>query len=282
MRGFRYLALLALFVSAGRLCAHEDLQLQIADVTRRIQQKPRDASLFLKRGELHRALREWDLAASDYDRAAQISPSLAAVDFARGAMWLAAGKPDQALAALDRFLGRQPNHAEARVARARTLARLGRNDAAAEEYGRALALHAAPRPEYFLERSHALLAAGRGGEGALRALDDGIRKLGPLVTLELPAIDLELKARRYDAALARVDLLTAQAARRETFLEKRGQILEAASRRPEARTAYAQALAAIATLPGARRYTPSTAELEKRLREALRRSGANSNTGAGS
>ena len=52
----------------------------------RFEQDPNNASLYLKRGELHRIHQDWPAAAADYDRAAQLDPNLAVVDLARGAM----------------------------------------------------------------------------------------------------------------------------------------------------------------------------------------------------
>ena len=50
---------------------------------------------------------------------------------------------------------------------------------------------------------------------ALRGLDEGINQLGPVVTLQLLAIDLELRRKSYDAALTRLDLIAAESERKE-------------------------------------------------------------------
>ena len=43
------------------------------------------------------------------------------------------------------------------------------------------------------------------GDAVVRGLDEGIKKLGPLVTLELCALDIEVKEKQYDDALKRLD-----------------------------------------------------------------------------
>ena len=205
---------------SGVASAHIDAELQIADVTRRLQQEPRNAVLYLKRGDLHRSLRRWDLALSDYDRAAAISPTLIVVDLARGKTLLEAGRAEQARTALDRFLGRQPGHAEGLVARARAQVSLGHLQSGLDDYNQALVRHPAPRPEYYLERAKLQAPAA-----ALRGLDQGIARLGPIVTLELAAIDLDLQSKNYDSAIARVDRIAAQAARQDHWLARRAEIL---------------------------------------------------------
>jgi tetratricopeptide (TPR) repeat protein len=250
--------------------AHADLLLQIEEATRRIEREPKNGELYLRRGELHRAHQDWDAAQADYDRARSLDAQLAVVDLARGKMYLEAGWPLSALVALDRFVAGHTNHADALVTRARALAKLSRYGEAARDYNQAIEHAARPQPEVFLERSQALIAAGDAHlEEALRGLEEGMRKLGPLVTLQLFAIDVELKQKRVDAALARLDRVASQSPRKETWLARRGEILQQAGRAKEAIEAYQAALRAIAALPPARRQVPAMAELEKRVRQSL-------------
>ena len=109
---------------------------------------------------------------------------------------------------------------------------------------------------------------------ALRGLDEGLRRLGPLTTLQLFAIDFELANNRYEAALARLETITAQSPRKEPWLARRGEILEQAGRAAQARLAYEQALAAIESLPARHRTTEATAKLEAQIRAALARGNA--------
>ncbi len=234
----------------------------------RLRREPRNASLYLKRGELYRLHRDWRRAAADYERAARLDPRLAAVDFARGRMLFEAGQNRAAKSALDRFLRAEADHAEALTTRARVLVRLGQRAEAAQDFTRALAL--APEPELFVERAAAIAAAGAPHtREALEGLDEGIARYGPLVTLQLPAIELELREGRYDAALARLETVAAQSPRQESWLARRGDILLRAGRAEEARTAYAAALAALEQLPAPRRRTRAVAELEAHVRAAL-------------
>ena len=66
--------------------AHEGLHEQIAAITAKIKRDPKNASLYLQRGELHRLHHDWARAAADYDRAEHLQPGLQTVDLARGKM----------------------------------------------------------------------------------------------------------------------------------------------------------------------------------------------------
>jgi len=268
--GKAFVAGVLLVLAAGDLFAHGDLHEQIAAVTRQLEKDPKNAELYLKRGELHRAHQDWDQAQADYDRAISLDPGLTVIDFTRGRMFLEANWPHSAKVCLDRFLLKHTNHVEGFIARARTLVKLEKPLDAAHDFTIAIRYAAAGRPELYIERSQALASAGeKHSAEALRGLDEGIERLGPLVTIQLQAIDLELKRRQFDAALARLEKIAAQSPRKETWLARRGEILLQAGRREEARAAYEQALKALDTLPPGRRNVPAMTELERRIRAAL-------------
>lgn len=248
--------------------AHEGLHEQIVAITAKIKRDPKNASLYLQRGELHRLHRDWLHAAADYDRAAHLQPTLAIIDFARGRMLFESGRPQRAKLVLDRFLTQQPNHFDAVLTRARVLAKLGSTPAAINDFTRAIAQ--SPDPELYLERAHLIAGDEKRIDEALSGLDEGIRRLGPIVTLQLPAIDLELRRQNYEGALSRLDLIAAQSDRKEAWLVRRGEILKLAGRDEEARAAFNAALVAIESLPPARRQSKAVTALQVRAHSALK------------
>jgi len=266
------LALVITAIAPGGARAHGDLHGQIADLDARLAAAPDQAALYVRRGDLHRAHRDWRAALADYDRAGDLDPRLAGPDLGRAAVWLETDAPAAALAAADRVLARAPEHSEGRRLRARSLLALLRPAEAAEEWGRLIAETAKPRPEHYAERARALAAAGDAHLAeAVATLDEGIRRLGPLVTLDLLAIELELRLGRSDAALSRVERQSEATPRKEGWLLRRGEILEQAGRPAEARQAFAGSLAALAALPPGRRQTRAIEELRQRSEAALAR-----------
>jgi tetratricopeptide (TPR) repeat protein len=250
--------------------AHESADASLARVSRRIQQDPGNAALYLERGELHRVDGDWGAAAADLKRARELDPGLPEADLYRGRLLLEAGHPAEAEAAFRGFLRRSPHHAAAHAMRADALARLGRSAEAAEEYGAAIRLQPSPSPEFHLGRARALGEARDLG-AALRSLEEGLEKLGPVTTLELHAIELEVQRRDFDAALSRLDRLAAMSASQARWLARRGEILELAGRMDEALHAYERAISALRELPGARRNTVAMSRLEARILYATRR-----------
>ncbi len=264
------IALVAVAVLPLRLLAHGDLHDQIRAVTEQIAKEPKNSELYLKRGELHRMHQEWDLAQADYDHALALNPGLTVIDFTRGRMFLEADWPHSAKVCLDRFLLKHTNHVEGFTARARALVKLEKPLDAARDFTTAIRYAPSGRPELYIERAQALAGAGdKHYAEALRGLDEGIERLGSLVTIQLHAIELELKRKQFDAALARLEKVAAQSPRKETWHARRGEILLQAGRREEGRAAYEQALRALDTLPPGRRNVPAMNELERRIKAAI-------------
>jgi len=255
--------------------AHGDLHGQIEALDAQVQREPTNVGLILRRAELHHMHGEPAEAERDYDFAESIAPGHFGIDLGRGKLWLDTGRLEPARHALDRALAREPAHVEALVTRARVLARLGDAAAAAADFQRAIDHAARPEPEYYLEAAQALWDAGDARRvAALEVLEAGLARLGPLPTLGLAAVDLEMRLGRPDAALARLDRLRTGATRQETWLERRGDVQQAAGRADLAAREYDAALAAIEALPARLRSTRAVQDLEKRVQgklESIRR-----------
>jgi len=256
---------------AGSVFAHQAIDAQILDLTERIAATPEDATLYLRRGELHRVHQDWELAVKDYGKARELDPELAEVDLCQGRMQLEAGEWAAARESLDRYLVVHPDHVVGLATRARARARLGDNLGAAADFTAALATTGGrPQPGYYLERARALVAAGDEYlDQAIKGLDEGLERLGKPVTLQLLAIELETRAGRYDAALERLQGFLERAKRKETWLVRRAEILEAAGRPEEARASYVAALEAIEALSVGRRRSRAITNLENEAREAV-------------
>ena len=250
--------------------AHADLMLLIEDLNREIAKAPNNPENYLRRGQLFREHSDYELAYADIERAAALSPPPANIDLYRGRLFLDWGWPLTSRACLDRFLTRQPRNADGLVLRARALAKLNQRLAATQDYDRAIALSPEAGPDMFVERAQMLVAEGPEYIAeAVKGLDDGIQKLGPLVTLQLFAIDAELKRGNFDGALARVDKVAERSPRKETWLSRRAEILVQAGRPDEAKRSYEAALAALQTLPPTRRNVPAMQELARHIRSEI-------------
>lgn len=259
---------LALAIGWGHALPHGALDERIAAVTRSLEREPSNASLFLRRGELHRQHRDWAAALADYDKVAQLDVGNTDVLLARARLANDRGVLSEALSTLDRYLSLRPGTEVALALRADVNDRIGRSAAAADDYATVLLIAVEPRVEYFLGRAAALAKAGDDA-GALAAADAGIGRLGSLITLQQWAIEHLIRVGRVDEALARLDATLAAAQRRETGLTRRAEILGAVGRRDEAQASFASARTAWDALPERLRATPAMRDLRQRIEAGM-------------
>ena len=249
--------------------AHGELLIRIAKLTQQIEAAPTPtAELYLQRGELYREDLNWAAAEADYDRAASLDSSLIVIDYCRARMLAESGRLEAAKEKYSVVLERDPLHGEALVGRARVLGKLGQGQAAIGEFKRGLELLPQPAPEYFVELARLFIGQNQPNE-ALATLDWGLQKIGPGLTLLVPALDLEVAGKSYESALRRVDLILQIAHRKEAWLARRGDVLLLAGRKAEARDAYNQALSAIQALPRLIQQGPAMLKLQSHVHAAL-------------
>jgi tetratricopeptide (TPR) repeat protein len=251
--------------------AHPEIEKQIADVTAQMKESPKDATLLLRRGELHRIHREWDLAAADFAGALDLDPGLTRVHLSAGRLELDAGRPARALKATGRYLATDPHNVKALALKGRALHAMGKHVAAARAFDQALAANDLVA-EHYIERARALEAAGkRHLAEAIRGLDAGVARLGKAPTLELLAIDLELQRGAHASAVERIDRVIALANRKDPWIFRKAEILESAGKTEEARALYADVLRKIEELPASRRATRAARDLAADAQAALDR-----------
>jgi predicted Zn-dependent protease len=259
----------AILYLALAVSAHDGLHEQILAVTEQIRKDPRNAALYLKRAELYRLHAEWKNSENDFNRAENLDSKLAVVNLGRGKLWLDAKQFAKAKRALEKFLSREPKSFEGVITLARVCARLGQTNAAVRYFSESIALAPNDSAEIYLERAETQVAAGKSAE-ALRGLDEGLEKFPNLVTLQSMAIDLEVNRRHYDAALLRLDKLTASMARKESFLLRRGEILLKAKRGCEARKSLLEAQKGYDSFSGFRKNVRAVREQVARLEKLLK------------
>jgi tetratricopeptide (TPR) repeat protein len=259
-RVFRTLAALLILASGTALRAHPEIEDALSRLNAQIAEKPDEADLYVQRGELYAKHEEWIVAEANYLRAAELAPSHRRLSYVRGALELATGRPADACTHLDAALQKDPTNPEALILRARAKVALTDRTAALAGFNAALDLIASPPPDLYLERSKLLPPAA-----AVQSLDEGVARLGPVVTLHLAAIALEEQMGRIDDAVSRINRLAAESERKETWLKRRGDLLFRAGRSSEARAAYLAGLAAIQALPDWLRASPDTKQLAAEL-----------------
>ena len=261
------------FALGVELAAHEDLEEQIELFTAEIARSPKDAVPLLKRAELYRLHKEWAEAFADYRRVEELDSPPEQLRFLVGRALLESGQIERAKKMLDEFIAGHPEHVEALRARARLHEQEGRPELAAEDLKRAIDASARPEPELYYERAALLASDGGNIPAAIAALDEGIERLGLLVSLQSYAIDLELRRGDTAAALKRVERVLAGLNRKEFWLVRKAEVQIAGGKHEEAEQTLNEALREVELLPVRHKETEAIRSLKLRV-QALRHGAA--------
>lgn len=261
------LCLAAWLLTSGTGCSHGAFHERIAELSQQIAAQPQNARLYLQRADSYRQHEDWQAALADCGKARELNPAIEA-DLPHGRTLLEAGRPADALPLLDGFLGRHPQNAQALTCRARTFEKLGRHSAAIADYREALKHTPIPEPDLVLETANVLAAQGSEAE-AVQGLNAGIEKLGPLPSLVLRSMQLEIATKNFDAALGRVESMRRTAPRAEPWMARRASILTQARRIPESRAAWQALVEHLAALPNLERGSHAMSKLMEEATQAL-------------
>ncbi len=218
------------------LTAHDGVREQIVQLSLRIAQEPGVPELFVRRAELNRQAGEQVAARADVERAVTLGARGVELDLVRARLATDAHRPAEAVTWLSNVLALEPGHLQARLLRGRAYAASGQRADAVRDLTRVL--DQSPTPDVAIERARLLEQSPADLDAALDSLEEARRRMGPLVTIELEALAVEQRLRRYDAALSRLDAITARSPRKEQWLARRGSLLEEAGRPLDARVAY--------------------------------------------
>jgi tetratricopeptide (TPR) repeat protein len=264
-------ALAALVIAPSAARAHLGVE-ELGDrLDAEIIRHPEQADLHLERARVYLLAQRVNDALAELDLAARQGADRDVVGTTRGEALLAAGDARAARAELDRVLRRNRDAYGTLFARGRVWLALGNPKHAADDFGRAIAGLKMPRPEHVIARRDALLSLGRRA-AALRALDEGMARIGHVASLELAAIDLELDLGRDERALGRLERLLATTPANPVWVARRADILRRTGRMPEARAEYARALTMIAG-----RRAPAFEDLRQHVETALAESAREEN-----
>lgn len=277
---------LAVTFATSPAVAHSDAHVAIEGATATMRRDGESAEALTIRGELHLAADHPKSALRDFDHALKLEPLPAKAEVAAGpsqplraavgrvAALLRLNGHTEAQAETDKLVQLFPNHTEPLLARALVSEQRRRPADAAADLAAAARLSSQPDPDLYQRQAALLMQAHppRSAE-AVAALDEGIARLGPIISLQEFAVDIESRAGLHEAALARVEAILASvpASAHQRWLVRRAAILEAAGRGHEAHASYGEAIGLLEDLPPRQRHTSATREITLAAEEGYER-----------
>ena len=255
----RLLILTSVMVSL--CCGHGAYHDVVIEVTRALEQNPDDASLHFKLACAHQEHGEWKAALVECERVRRLAADGFDTEFIEGRALASGGHFEAAKGLLDGFLAKQPRHAGAHAERGRVLMKLQMPAEAEKDFEAALSLEKQAPVDWWLEAAQ----AGKAVDVLRRALS----RIGDDPQLLNASLAAELKAGNFHEAIQRVDALQKIAPRREPWMARRAELLQAAGRHEEARAAWTALRSHLLSLPNLERGTPLLAGVLAQTEKAL-------------
>lgn len=266
-RGF-LIAVILLPVLSLQAHAHGTHSSLMTKIDAQLAESPADGGLWYQRAVLEFEHEDFPAAAEDFSKAEKFAPGEYAVLWWQGRIFDATGKTKEAKAAMDLYLAKTPDHWGALASRARVWMKLGAAEQALADFRASLSNCPDVQPDLVQEVAQAFASHGRVGE-AVGILENGLKRIGQVPSLQLKLLEIEVQAGRYDSALSRIGGFQNAAARQEPWMEKRAIILAQAGKTAESQVAWRALIRHLKFLPPAERDSHSMILLAERARQAL-------------
>jgi predicted Zn-dependent protease len=257
-----------LWLSPAAALAHGAYHDVVREVTALLEKTPSDPALHFRLAKAHQEHGECALALRALARVDELAPGKFSTAFVRGLALIDGQHWENARVVLDGVLRAEPEHAGALAARARVLIELKATQLAIADHRKATELSKEVGAEFFTSWAETLRRHGQLAE-AVRTVREGISRAATDPALLSLAVDLEMEAGEFDAALPRLDVLQKLWPRPEPWMVRRAQLLIAAGRAAEARKAWEELRAHILSLPNLERATPHLTETLAQAEKAL-------------
>ena len=266
----RLIAIFGISVLAHWASAHGDASDYLEHLNKELKENGYQIELLLARAEVHRRQHRYDQSLKDLSQAQSLAPHNVDILYERSLTLHERGDYAEAITAIKQYLEEKPTSPRAYLALAATLEAQSLFLDAARAYDRAIRHQPKPIPDYFIARADSYVAAGHEHlDKALQGLNEAINLLGPLLTLQRLALEVEMRQANHQAALERVDVILQRAERKETWLVEKARILEASGDTEQAHQALLLAIDSIEALPRRIRTTPAMRTLHQTIQQMM-------------
>ncbi len=216
--------LVAFMLTPDTGLAHGSLHEAIERKSRQIEEQPDDALLRFERGMLYQEHGDIGPALKDFHKVLQLEPAYHICHLPLAQLYRDTGNFKQALLHINTFLEQEPENPFGYETRASISQKTGAYLSAAADLKKMIALKNgnAIRPDDYFNLADGILLAYPGRYGlAIDALEEGLQRLGGIISLQERLVDMEIAAHRYAAALERIELVMQSLPRKGKWLAKK-------------------------------------------------------------
>lgn len=248
------------------MAAHGPIHEKIKDVTRRIEETPDLAELYLKRSQYHRIDKNFPLAEQDLDTYRKMAPNDPMLMYHQAALFAAFDSNEAGIDCINQFLSASPDHVGGLILRAGLYKKMGNESSAAADFSHAIEYMKTPTPSNYIDIAEAILGADSTQfDEARKYLKMGEERLGFNIVLASYHVDILIKENKYQQAISQIDEIIGHLPRSEKWTAKKGEVYLLAGDKQKALASYQQAKQQLETLPPRRRSVRIFMELEAEI-----------------
>lgn len=251
MKKYTLLLLISCLSFPTHIYAHGDIHDRIVKTTIEIKEKPDSAYLYLKRGELYYQHEEFHKSISDLETSQDLGYYSNDQQLLFAEAYAKLDNHSEALNYVGIVLTAKPNSVPAIRLRAKINYNQQKYHASALEYERVIQFAEEPIPENYIETSVAweTLNTDQGDENAKAVIQNGIEKLGNIISLYYRLIELSIHSNDYEMAIKVQNEVIEFSPRKEAAYYKLAELQLCNNNKTDAIESLASAKAHINMLP---------------------------------
>ncbi len=241
----RLLLISILFICCSLLGkAHGPVHAQIDSLSKQIAKYPDSLNLYFERGIYYQIDEDYARAVADFEKVLIMDNEIYTTYFPLAEIYLETAQYELASSYIDKYILHFPKHANGQILYAKVHLALGEDDKAIVGFDNAIAIKKdKATPEDFIHLSNVWRI--QNPEKAYKVLEEGVRKIGPYVSMQKHLVDLANEHEWYDRSMQTINAILAKAIRKEYWLLQKANVLQKLSKHEEAKTVYQNCLAEI-------------------------------------
>ena len=243
-----YLLYLLFFAYTFTVSAHGDLTKRINHKTSEIKLSPNNAELYFERGFLYQQHEEYDKATLDYIKAEKLGYINKLLDFRKAETYYKWDKFDLALKSSLECLQKDKTDVKINKLHGQILFKLEQFEEAINYYTYFINTVQDSRPEDYIEFSEMTLKAYKDYNKSIIILDNGIERLGDIVSLQLQKLEYFKISNQTEKVIEQYNHFILTNKRKEFWYFKKANYLFDNNQIVQSKIALQQAKASIAIL----------------------------------
>lgn len=237
-----FLVVLYFLCVDGVAIAHGIVDARIDQLTELLLENPSQTQFLLERGVLYTQHMNWQKARADFHAVRCLDRAGSIVDYYEANLWLSANRPELSYQYVNRYLANNPENVSALQLRAETHDRLGRTDAAINDYTRVIEISNTVLPSMYLNLARAQTKVKSLNQQQVhQTILSGLEKLGPLAVLIEYVIEFDRQRQDYQSALKWFEQLPERLREQPYWVIEKAILLAALGRADDAKLHYKKA-----------------------------------------